>query len=72
MIVGHLPWTFAKILTSILLSGGGAIKVQITRKTENPRGQGLEVPCKVIIKMPNYAFVKADVVIRDICSRNKW
>ena len=52
--------------------GGGAIKVKKTRKTENPRGQGLEVPCKVIIKMPNYAFVKADVVIRDICSRNKW
>ena len=45
------------------------IKVRITGNRENRRHQGLEVPCKVIIKTPHHAFVKADVIIRDLCSK---
>ena len=50
-VVGHVPRDISKYCTSALLCGG-TIKCEITGKRQNKRGNGLEAPCKYIVKGP--------------------
>ena len=67
-IVGHIPKSISKICSFILLSGG-YMKLRVTRRRENKRGNGLEVPCTISIKCPFYTFVKAEPILKDLCKR---
>lgn len=68
IIVGHIPKSISKICSFILLSGG-CMKLRVTGRRENKRGNGLEVPCTISIKCPFYAFVKAEPILKDLCKR---
>ena len=60
--------TFFKILHSHS-SSTGTIQATVTGKRENKRGNGLELPCKGIIKAPFFICSKVEQIIRDLCSR---
>ena len=59
---------FSVIFTSARLRGG-TIKCEITGKRQNKRGNGLEVPCKYIVKRPFHMVLNIEKIIKDYLSR---
>ena len=47
----------------------GTIKLEITGKRQNKRGNGLEVPCKYIVKGPFHMISNVEKIIKDYLSR---
>ena len=45
------------------------MKVRETRKRENQKGNELEVPCFVTIKVSEYIYVEVETIIKDLCGR---
>ena len=81
-ITTNMRWKFQKrtkwldmfpvIFTSARLRGG-TIKCEITGKRQNKRGNGLEVPCKYIVKRPFHMVLNIEKIIKDYLSRTaKW
>ena len=50
---------------------GGTMKCEVTGKRQNKRGNGLEVPCKYIIKGPFYMIANIECIIKDYLSRTQ-
>ena len=48
-IVRHISRDISKYCTTLLLCGGN-IRCEVTGKRQNKRGNGLEVPCKFIVR----------------------
>ena len=69
-IVGHVPRDISKYCTTLLLCGG-KIRCEVTGRRQNKRGNGLEVPCKFIVKGPHYITCKIDMIIKDYISRTQ-
>ena len=67
-VVGHVPREISKCCTSALLCGG-TIKWEITGKRQNKRGNGLDVPCKYIIKGPLHMISNVEMITKDYLSR---
>ena len=45
------------------------MKVRETRKRENQKGNELEVPCFVIIKVSEHIYVEVETIIKNLCGR---
>ena len=69
-IVGHVPRDISMYCTTLLLCGG-KIRCEVTGRRQNKRGNGLEVPCKFIVKGPHYITCKIDMIIKDYISRTQ-
>ena len=67
-VVGHVPREISKCCTSAVLCGG-TIKWEITGKRQNKRGNGLDVPCKYILKGPLHMISNVEMIIKDYLSR---
>ena len=67
-MVGHVPRDISKNCTTALLCGG-TIKCEITGKTQNKRGNGLEVPFKYVVKGPFHLILNVEKIIKDYLSR---
>ena len=52
-----------------LLKASGKVEATVTGTRQNKRKNGLEVPCKYMLKGPKYAMDKTIVVVNDILTR---
>lgn len=62
--VGYIPCLFSKMWSL----SGNYVKVCVT-ENENQRGNGLEVPCILTIKVSEHMYVKVKTVIKGMCGR---
>ena len=67
-VVGHVPREISKCCTSALLCEG-TINWEITGKRQNKCGNGLDVPCKYIVKGPLHMISNVEMIIKDYLSR---
>ena len=63
-VVIHVPKDLSKHCTSALLCGG-TMKCAIRGKRENELENGLEVPCRYVVKGSKYMIVNVDCMISD-------
>ena len=63
-VVGHVPRDIY-----LRTFPWGTIKCEITGKRQNNRGNGLEVPCKYIVKRPFHMVLNVEKIIKDYLSR---
>ena len=62
-VVGHIPRDISKYCTSTLLCGG-TVECIVIDKREKKCGNGLEVPCKYIVKGPKYVLTNIECIIK--------
>ena len=67
-VAGHVSRDISKYCTSALLCEGTR-KSEITGKRQNKRGNGLEVPCKYIVKGPFHMVLNEEKTIKDYLPR---
>ena len=77
-MVGHVPRDIQSIVplhfcvcvcVCVCVCGGGTIKCENTGKTQNKCGNGLEVPCKYIVKGPFHMILNVEKIIKDYLRR---
>ena len=67
-VVGHVLRDISKYCTSALLCRR-TIKCEIIGKKQNKCGNGLENPCKYIVKGPFHMILNVEKIIKDCLSR---
>ena len=67
-VVGHVPLDISKYCASALL-GGGNIECEITGIRQSKRGNGLEIPCKYIVKGPFHMIFNVENIAKGYLSR---
>ena len=71
-VVWHVPRDISKYCTSALLFGG-TTECKITRIRQSNCGNGLEIPCKYIVKGPFHMILNVEKIIKDyLSSTTNW